>query len=72
MSTPVRHIEIQYLWLQDAVRNNKLTVEKIPSDTNSFDSGQEASHKRRVEDVDEARELLLFVNTTQVGLELNL
>ena len=25
-----KHIEIQYLWLQEAVRNNKLTVEKIP------------------------------------------
>ena len=25
-----KHIEIQYLWLQEAVRNNKLMVEKIP------------------------------------------
>ena len=41
---------------QEAVRNNKLTVEKIPSETNS--SGHEASHKRKVGDVDEARELL--------------
>ena len=34
-----RHIEIQYLWLQEAVRNNKLTVEKVPSETNSSDLG---------------------------------
>ena len=27
-----KHIEIQHLWLQEAVRNNKLTVEKIPSE----------------------------------------
>ena len=26
-----KHIEIKYLWLQEAVRNNKLMVEKIPS-----------------------------------------
>ena len=30
-----KHLEIQHLWLQEAVRNNKLTVEKIPSETNS-------------------------------------
>ena len=34
-----KHIEIQYLWLQEAVRNNKLTVEKILSETNSSDLG---------------------------------
>ena len=34
-----KHIEIQYLWLQEAVRNNKLMVEKIPSETNSSDLG---------------------------------
>ena len=34
-----KHIEIQHLWLQEAVRNNKLTVEKIPSETNSSDLG---------------------------------
>ena len=32
-----KHIEIQYLWLQEAVRNNKLTVEEILSETNSSD-----------------------------------
>ena len=32
-----KHLENQYLWLQEAVRNNKLTVEKIPSETNSSD-----------------------------------
>ena len=26
-----KHIEMQYLWLQEVVRNNKLMVEKIPS-----------------------------------------
>ena len=34
-----KDIEIQYLWLQETVRNNKLTVEKIPSETNSSDLG---------------------------------
>ena len=34
-----KHIEIQYLWLQEAVRHNKLTVEKIPLETNSSDLG---------------------------------
>ena len=32
-----KHIEIQYLWNQEAVRNNTLTVEKIRSETNSSD-----------------------------------
>ena len=32
-----RHIEIQHLWLQEAVRSGKLTVEKIPTETNSSD-----------------------------------
>ena len=34
-----KHIEIQCLWLQEAVRNNELTVEKISSETNSSDLG---------------------------------
>ena len=34
-----KHIEIQHLWFQEAVRNNKLAVEKIPSETNSSDLG---------------------------------
>ena len=34
-----KHIEIQYLSLQEAVRNNKLTVEKFSSETNSSDLG---------------------------------
>ena len=33
------HSEIQCLWLQEAVRNNKLTVEKISSETNSSELG---------------------------------
>ena len=33
------HIEIQCLWLQEAVRSGKLTVEKIPTETNSSDLG---------------------------------
>ena len=32
-----KHIEIQHLWLQEAVRTAKLTVEKIPTETNSSD-----------------------------------
>ena len=30
-----KHIEIQHLWFQEAVRSSKLTVEKIPTETNS-------------------------------------
>ena len=36
-----KHIEILYLWFQEAVRNNKLTVEKMISETNSSDLGTE-------------------------------
>ena len=36
-----KRIEIQCLWLQEAVRNNKLMVEKIPWETNSSDLGTE-------------------------------
>ena len=32
-----KHIEIQHLWLQEAVRKNKLTVGEILSETNSSD-----------------------------------
>ena len=28
-----KHVEIQHLWLQEAVHNNKLTVEDIPTET---------------------------------------
>ena len=34
-----KHIEIQRLWLQEAVCRGKLTVEKIPTKTNSSDLG---------------------------------
>ena len=34
-----KHIEIQHLWLQEAVRSGKLTVEKILTETNSSDLG---------------------------------
>ena len=34
------HIEIQHLWLEEAVRNNRLKVEKIPSKTTSSSAGQ--------------------------------
>ena len=34
-----KRVEIQHRWLQEAVRNNKLTVEKIPSATNSYNLG---------------------------------
>ena len=44
-----KHIEIQNLWLQEAVRNNKLTVEKIPSETNSSDPGTEHLTSERSE-----------------------
>ena len=50
------HIEIQYLWLQEAVRNNKLTVEKIPSERNSSDLGTKHVTSERSE------MLMKFVN----------
>ena len=53
-----KHIEIQYLWLQEAVRNNKDGGED-PVGNKLFSLGHKASHKRKVGDVDEARELLL-------------
>ena len=34
-----KHIEIQHLWLQEAVRSGKLTMEKIPTESNSSDLG---------------------------------
>ena len=34
-----KHIEIQHLWLQEVARSGKLTVEKIPTETNSSDLG---------------------------------
>ena len=56
-----KHIEIQYLWLQEAVLNNKLTVEKIPSEASSSDLGIKHLTKAKGGDFDEARELLLCV-----------
>ena len=44
-----RHTVIQYLWLQEAVRNNKLTVEKIPSETYSSDLGTKHLTRERSE-----------------------
>ena len=49
-----RHIEIQHLWLKEAVRTGKPTVEKIPTETNS----SEAPDERAIRHVDEVRELL--------------
>ena len=54
-------IEIQHLWLQEEVRNNKLTSEKIPSETNSSDLGTKYLTSERSGNVDEARELLILV-----------
>ena len=44
-----KRIETQYLWLHEAVRNNKLTVEKIPSETNSSDLGAKLLTSERSE-----------------------
>ena len=44
-----KHIEIQYLWLQEAAHNNKLTVEKIPSEKNSSDLGTKQLRSERSE-----------------------
>ena len=65
-----KHIEIQHLWLQEAVRNNKLTVEKIPSET--LPTWARSTSRARDQKCDEARVLLLLLNATQVGLKLNL
>ena len=53
-----KHIDIQHLWLQEVVRNNKLTVDKILSETYSFDSCTKHLTKREIGDLEEARELL--------------
>ena len=44
--TKAKHIEIQYLWLQEAVRNNKLMVEKIPSETTLLTWAQSISQAK--------------------------
>ena len=67
-----KHIEIQHLWLQEAVRSGNLTVEKIPTETKFFGPGNKALDEREIRDVDEARELLLCVNKIQVRLVLEL
>ena len=43
-----KHIDIQYPWLQEAVRNDK-PMEKIPSETNSSGLGTEHLTSRRSE-----------------------
>ena len=54
-----KHIKIQYLWHREAIRNNGLMVEKIPSEPHKiFLVGHKESHKRKVGNVDETRELL--------------
>ena len=67
-----KHIEIQHLWLKEAVCNNKLTVEKILSETNSSDLGTMHLTSERSEMLMRLVNLLLLVNTAQVGLEVNL
>ena len=54
-----KHIEIQHLWLQEAVRSGKLAVEKIPLRDQLFGPGNKALDEREIRDADEARELLL-------------
>ena len=44
-----KHIEIQHLWLQQAVRSGKLTVKKIPTETNSSDLGPKHLTSERYE-----------------------
>ena len=65
-------VEIQYLWLQEAVRNKKWAVEKIPSETTSSDLGTRHPHEREIRDVDEVGELLHAVNSVPVGFVLGL
>ena len=42
-------IEIQHMWVQEAVRSGKLTVEKNPSETNSSDLGTKHLTRERSE-----------------------
>ena len=44
-----QHIEIQYPWLQEAVRIDKPMVEKIPSETNSSGLGTKHLTSKRLE-----------------------
>ena len=44
-----KHIEIQHLWLQEAVRSGKLTVGKITTETNSSDLGTKRLTRERSE-----------------------
>ena len=44
-----KHLEIQHLWLQEAVRSGKLTVEKIPTETNPSDLGTKHRTSERSE-----------------------
>ena len=67
-----KHIEIQHLWLQEAVRSGKLAVEKISTETNFFGPGNKALDEREIRDADEARELLLCMNKIQVRFVLEL
>ena len=53
-----KHIEIQHLWLQEAVRSGKLSGED-PHRDELLGLGNETYHKREIGDVEEARELLL-------------
>ena len=67
-----KHIEIQYLWLQEAVRSGKLTVEKIPTETNSSDLGTKHPTSERSEMLMRLVNLLLLVIAIQVDLALEL
>ena len=48
VSGKANHIEMQHLWLQEAVRSGERTVEKIPTETNSFGLGNDAPHEREI------------------------
>ena len=44
-----KHIEMQHLWLQDAVRKGRLSAHKVPSDDNPADLMTKPMGEQRIE-----------------------
>ena len=44
-----KHIDVQWLWLQDAVKENKLTAEKVHTEENPADLMTKPLDGRRIE-----------------------
>ena len=43
-----KHIEIQHLWLQEAVKKGRVSVQKVPTDINPADIGTKHLHAERI------------------------